>query len=284
MGTPVQCGKSKCRFHPRKASLAARSAASRSTSAARRNGLAAFSSPRSDGSVGRSVRPQPPHLGRPRLQGRIVRIDAQREPRVGRGVFVAAQHTGGIGQGRKLAQAREHVGGGAFQQPPAAQAEQRVARTGARSSASKNGTRYGRAYAQGVSITLRLRLAQPHRVALAQPAVERRQALPVGLRSHHLAAEPRADRRHRGHVIAVVVREQDQVEPSARRLDRGSRPAPPRPDRRSRWRPSARSAAARRSCPFRIGTGVICIAPVLCPFSPGRPFFSQGALSAIARR
>src|SRR4051794_40194120 len=57
----------------------------------------------------------------------VVGIDAHGEFRVALGVFMTATNQRVVRQRGELAQAREHFGSGAFDQPPASQTEEGVA-------------------------------------------------------------------------------------------------------------------------------------------------------------
>ena len=77
-------------------------------SAARRNGLVAFSTPIVVGMVGAPRCAGGLDLLCPPRQRRVVRVDAQREARVAQRVLVAAIDPGGVGQGHQLAERAPH--------------------------------------------------------------------------------------------------------------------------------------------------------------------------------
>ena len=124
---------------------------------------------------------------------------------------MAAIHQGIGRQGGEFAQAGEHVRRIAFEQPAAAQAEQCVA-------AQQRGTvriiegdmpdrMAGRVddLAHGV--------ADRHRVALLHGPVEFWQPMGIRRRAHDRAAKARPNFVGAAHMIGVVMRQQDQVQP-----------------------------------------------------------------------
>ena len=95
-------------------------------SAQRRNGLVASSSPIVVGSVGLPSARSASTFAVRGPQGRVVRIDGQRETGIGQRVFVAAIDQGVGGQGGELLQRFEHHRRRALEQPAAAHGKQRV--------------------------------------------------------------------------------------------------------------------------------------------------------------
>ena len=96
----------------------------------RRKGLVFFSSPMVAGTVGSPCGTQRIDLFHPRPQRLVARLQRQGEAAIALGIFMAAIDFGVVGQGHQLGQAGPHHLRIAFEQPPAAHQEQRVAGKG----------------------------------------------------------------------------------------------------------------------------------------------------------
>ena len=147
----------------------------------------------------------------------------QRKARVALGVFMPAAHQRVARQGRELHQAGEHLGRRAFQQPPAAQAEQRVATEQhpaigeiVADMAARMPGRLEHRRGRGAEIDFR---------PLPDLPIQLRQPMRVGLRANHRHAVARTNGVSAGDVVAVVMGQQDHVDRAAlggdRRIDGG---------------------------------------------------------------
>ena len=166
-------------------------------------------------SVGRPLRP---HLGNPRPQGGVVRINRQREAGIAFRIFMAAAHQRIARQGLQLGETREHLRRRAFDQPPAAQAEQRIA-----------GQEHRPLRKEEIDLAARMAgrvdhltsgIAQRHRIALPHRDIQLRQPVRIRRRANHRAGEARPHLVRRRDMVAMVMRQQDHIQPPARRLDR----------------------------------------------------------------
>ena len=182
--------------------------------------MARFSSPRREGIVKLAGGTLLVRFLGASLQRGVIGINAQRELRVALGIFVTATNQGIVWQCGQFAQAGKHFGRGALDQTAASEAEQRIAR-------QKNG-------AAGEEVTdltprvagrvddLPRRISELNRVTFLHRLIELRQPVRVSRRADHLATgKARAHDVGIRDVVAVVMRQQDEVQLAARRLDRG---------------------------------------------------------------